>query len=219
MGGPCQAAGASCCCAHGRVGSATTGAVCAHAAYQKPGGGMRTPRLIAVSAVLAVVCSALLAVQPVALGKDNVTARLLTPLRLDAVPGDKITVVWALAGTDEHGQRQPFNAIGVFVRLRSASGGRPTIGFATPDAHPQGRYDAQVAVPEGGIGGVQIGLRGSSDGAASDELFPLENDPFAAAAGGVDRPLSMWLTLAGALAVLGVLGAVVWRAWWRAAAS
>jgi hypothetical protein len=38
-------------------------------------------------------------------------------------------VVWALAGTDEHGQRQPFNAIGVFVRLRSASGGRPT---ATP---------------------------------------------------------------------------------------
>src|SRR5215217_1796394 len=119
MGGPCQAAGASCCCAHGRVGSATTGAVCAHAAYQKRGGGMRTPRLIAVSAVLAVVCSALLAVQPVALGKDNVTARLLTPLRLDAVPGDKITVVWALAGTDEHGQRQPFNAIGVFVRLRA----------------------------------------------------------------------------------------------------
>jgi hypothetical protein len=119
---------------------------------------MRTPRLIRVSAVVAVVCSALLAVQPVAFGKDNVTARLLTPLRLDAVPGDKITVVWALAGTDEHGQRQPFNAIGVFVRLRSASDGRPTIGFATPDAHPQGRYDAQVAVPKGGIGGVQIGL-------------------------------------------------------------
>jgi hypothetical protein len=76
-----------------------------------------------------------------------------------------------------------------------------------------------VAVPEGGIGGVQIGLGGSSDGGASDVLFPLENDPFAAAAGGVDRPLSMWLTLAGALALLGVLGAAVWRAWWRAAAS
>ena len=187
---------------------------------------MRTPRLIAASTILAVVCSLLLAVQPVALGKDNVTARLLIPLRLDAVPGDKITVVWALAGTDEHGQRQPFNAIGVFVRLRSASGGRPTIGFATPDAHPQGRYDAQVAVPEGGIGGVQIGLRGASDG-ASDTLFPVENDPFAAPARGVaagqeatsGKPLPTWLALVGALALLGLLGAVVWRARWRTAAS
>ena len=41
--------------------------------------------------------------EAVALAKDNVTARLLTPLRLDPVPGDKLTVVWALAGTDEHG--------------------------------------------------------------------------------------------------------------------
>jgi hypothetical protein len=180
---------------------------------------MRARRLMVVLAVLAVAGSLLLATGPAALGKDNVTARLLSPLRLDAAPGDTITVVWGLAGTDESGRRQPFNAIGVFVRLRSASGGRPTIGFATPDAHPQGRYDAQVAVPEGGIGGVQIGLGGSSDGGASDVLFPLENDPFAAAAGGVDRPLSMWLTLAGALALLGVLGAAVWRAWWRAAAS
>jgi hypothetical protein len=42
-------------------------------------------------------------VQPVALGEDNVTARLLTPFRLDAVPGHKLTVVWPLAGTTEHG--------------------------------------------------------------------------------------------------------------------
>jgi hypothetical protein len=95
----------------------------------------------------------------------------------------------------------------VFVRLRSALGGRPTTGFATPDAHPQGRYDARVAVPEGGIGGVQIGLRGSSD-----VLFPLENDPFARSAGGEDRPFPTWPALAGALALLGVVGAVVWRA-------
>ena len=84
---------------------------------------------------------------------------------------------------------------------------------------PENSRDAQVAVPEGGIGGIQVGLRGASDGSASDVLFPLENDPFAAAAGGVDRPLSMWLTLAGALALLGVLGAVVWQARRRAAAS
>ena len=189
---------------------------------------MRARRLMVVLAIVAVAGSLLLATGPAALGKEGVTARLLTPLRLDAAaPGEKITVVWGLGWTDEHGRRQPFNAIGVFVRLRSASGGRPTIGFATPDAHPQGRYDAQVAVPEGGIGGVQIGLGGSSDGGASDVLFPLENDPFAAPARGVaagqeatsGRPLPTWLALAGALALLGLLGAVVWRARWRTAAS
>jgi hypothetical protein len=188
---------------------------------------MRTRRLMVVLAVLAMAGLLVLAAGPAALGKEGVKARLLTDLRVDAAPGEQLTVVWALAGTDEHGRRQPFNAIGVFVRLLSASGGRPTIGFATPDAHPQGRYDAQVAVPEGGIGGVQIGLRGSSDGAASDELFPLESDPLAAPASGVaagqeaplGKPLPGWLALAGALALLGVLGAVVWRARWRTAAS
>jgi hypothetical protein len=194
---------------------------------QNPEPAMRARGLIAVLAVLAVACSLLLGAGPAALGKENVKARLLTPLRLDVSPGEKLTVVWALSGADEHGRRLPFNAIGVFIRLLSASGGGSTVGFATPDAHPQGRYDAQVAVPEGGIGGVQIGLRGSSDIGASDTLFPLENDPFAAPArqGGTGQeaptgnPLPRWLVLAGALALLGVLGAVVWRARWRTAPS
>jgi hypothetical protein len=188
---------------------------------------MRARRLMMVLAVLVMAWALLLGAGPAALGKENVKARLLTPLGVDAAPGEQLTVVWALAGTDEQGRRQPFNAIGVFVRLLSASGGRPTIGFATPDAHPQGRYDAQVAVPEGGIGGVQIGLRGSIDGRASDELFPLENDPLAVPARGVAAgqeatpggPVPAWLALAGALALLGGLGAVVWRARWRTAAS
>jgi hypothetical protein len=188
---------------------------------------MRARALIAVPTVVAMAWSLLLVAAPVALGKDNVKARLLTPLRVDAAPGEQLTVVWALAGADEHGRRLPFNAIGVFVRLLSASGGRPTIGLATPDAHPQGRYDAQVAVPEGGIGGVQIGLLGDSDVGSNDTLFPLENDPFAAPDRGVaagqaapsGRPLPIWLALAGALGLLGVLGAVVWRARWGTAAS
>jgi hypothetical protein len=171
---------------------------------------MRTRCLVLVLPVLAVAGWLLLA-GPVAFGKENVTARLLSPLRLDAAPGEKITVVWALGGADEHGQRQPFNAIGVFVRLLSASGGRPTVGFATPDAHPQGRYDAQVAVPKGGIGGIQIGLGGASDVGVGETLFPLENDPLAAAARGVDKQVPMWLVLSGTLALLSVLGAVVWR--------
>jgi hypothetical protein len=84
-----------------------------------------------------------------------------------------------------------------------------------------------VAVPKGRIGGVQIGLRGTSDGSASEVLFPLENDPFATAARRVaagqeapsGKPLPTWVALAGALGLLGVLGAVVWRARWRTAAS
>jgi hypothetical protein len=180
---------------------------------------LRARALIAVPAVVAMAGALLLAAGPAALGKDNVTARLFTPLRLDAAPGERLTVVWALAGADEHGRRLPFNAIGVFVRLLSASGGRPTTGFATPDAHPQGRYDAQVAVPQGGIGGIQIGLGGTSDVGGGDTLFPLENDPFAAPARGAaagrvaapGRDLPVWPAPAGALGLLGVLAAMIWR--------
>jgi len=73
---------------------------------------MRARALIAVPAVVAMAGALLLAAGPAALGKDNVTARLLTPLRLDAAPGERLTVAWVLAGTDEHGRRLPFNAIG-----------------------------------------------------------------------------------------------------------
>ena len=188
-------------------------------------------RPIVVLAVVAVAGVLLLAAGP-AHAKEGVTARLLTPLPVDAAPGERVTVVWALGGVDERGTRRPFNAIGVFVRLLSATGARSTIGFATPDAHPTGRYDAQVTVPEGGIGGVQVGLGGTSDGAAADTRFPLENDPFAAARGqgaaggpGAAAPRQTtagWPALAwhvGALALVGAFGMVAWRARRRAAAG
>jgi hypothetical protein len=101
---------------------------------------MRARRLMVMLAALAVACSLLLAAGSAALAKEGGNARLPSPLRADAAPGEQLTVAWVLAGTDEHGRRQPFNAIGVFVRLLSASGGRPTVGFATPDAHSQGRW-------------------------------------------------------------------------------
>jgi hypothetical protein len=172
---------------------------------------MRARSLLPVGVVLAAACALVLAAVP-AVCKEGVTARLVSQLPKDARPGETVTVAWVLAGPDESGRRLPFNAIGVFVRLASAGSGRPTIGFATPDAHPDGRYDARVAVPSGGIGGVQIGLRGENDAGASDVVFPLDNDPFAAPAGPTPPPsrggLPAWPVLAGAATL--AMAAVAW---------
>jgi hypothetical protein len=59
----------------------------------------------------------------------------------------------------------------MFMRLLSRTGDASTAGFADSDAN--GRNTSAVMVPVGGIGGVRIGLRGTTD-----ILFPLDNDPF-----------------------------------------
>lgn len=109
---------------------------------------------------------------PMASGKEGVKARLETPVPLDAWPGQRITLAWTLSYV-ESGEHHPFNAIGIFVRLRSASGEEATVGFAHAGAHPRGRYQAVVSVPEGGIGGIQIGIKGTTE-----ERFPIVNNPF-----------------------------------------
>lgn len=131
-------------------------------------------RLQIVSAVVAATALAL-SLGHIAFAKEGIKARLTTPLPVDARPGQKLTLEWTLAGTDQDGNQRPFNAMGVFVRLESASGSASTMGFATATAHPDGRYSAQVDVPSGGIGGIEIGVRGSTD-----LIFPLENDPLPA---------------------------------------
>jgi hypothetical protein len=118
-------------------------------------------------------------------GKTGVRARLSAPVPLAAPPGESITVTWTLGYRDEQGRWRPgFDACGVFVRLASAAGGRPTLGFDSGGAcsdHPGGDYAARVKVPEGGIGGITIGLRGTTD-----VFFPIENDPLAAARGPIE---------------------------------
>src|SRR5205823_13525062 len=74
----------------------------------------------------------------------------------------------------ENGQPRPFGAGGVFVRLLSASGAPAETAYV----NGRGEFEATVAVPKGGIGDVQIGLRGFSDGKSpADVLFPITNDP------------------------------------------
>jgi hypothetical protein len=98
---------------------------------------------------------------------------LTEALPLDARPGTTIRVRWTVDVPADDGGRQPFNAIGMFVKLLGGTDATSTIGFASATAHPDGRYAANVKVPAGGIDGVRVGLRGSTD-----ILFPLENDPF-----------------------------------------
>jgi hypothetical protein len=124
-------------------------------------------------AVLATATVPLVAVFPAA-GKEGVEATLLTKIPLDAPARTRLQVAWRLTYLD-HGRRHPFGANGVFVRLTSAAGASAETGFASGN----GAYRATVAVPEGGIGDVEIGLQGWTNGAAgtreSDLVFPITN--------------------------------------------
>ncbi len=125
-----------------------------------------------LSVLVAVAAAVLVGALPAA-AKEGVKATLTTKIPLDAAPGTEVAVGWTLAYLDEAGRRQPFGAGEVFVRLLSASGARAETTFVDGS----GEFTANVAVPEGGIGDVRIGLRGYSDGRPSDMLFPITNDP------------------------------------------
>jgi hypothetical protein len=122
--------------------------------------------------VAAVVLGALAAAAGAA-GKGRAEVRLTKPLPLAAAPGTTIRVHWSVQTIDERGRAGPFDAIGMFVRLLSRTGAATSEGVASAREHPDGRYSASVVVPEGGIGGVRLGLHASPSG-----LFPLANDPF-----------------------------------------
>jgi hypothetical protein len=111
-----------------------------------------------------------LASAPGAATKEGARARLTTTLPLAAAPGTLMRVGWTVSVPDGQGGREPFGASRMFVRLLSRTGASTTTGFAPQSA---GRYTAEVRAPEGRIGGVRAGLRGTTD-----IVFPLENDPF-----------------------------------------
>jgi hypothetical protein len=129
----------------------------------------RRPLAISLAVVAAMAADA----APPATAKEGVKATLTTWIPTEAPAGTRVTLTWklALAGG------KPFGANGVFVRLRSAAGAGAETGVAPSGAYETGEYAATVVVPKGGIGDVQIGLHGWSDGQPSDLLFPITNDP------------------------------------------
>jgi hypothetical protein len=127
--------------------------------------GRRTATILLAGALAA------LAAVP-ASAKEGVEATLVAPIPANAEPGETIAA-------EENGERQPFGAEGIYVKLLSASGGRPTVGDASGSAG--GGYTATVRVPEGGIGGITVGLMGWATDATgtrrSDAFFPVTNWP------------------------------------------
>jgi hypothetical protein len=154
--------------------------------------------VVRLAALIAAALLALIAA-PAALAKDDVRATLVRSVDLDARQGERIWIEWKLE--DERGR--PFGAGGVFVRLRSAAGGRTV--WAVTDG--SGRFRVRATVPEGGIGRIEFGLQGwrTAGGRTTraDILFPLTNDPFArsrdqrpqAASKLAGSPLPAWLAV------------------------
>jgi hypothetical protein len=161
--------------------------------------------------VLLLVVAAAFVVAQTAGAKEGVKATLTTPIDLDAKAGTRLDVAWRLWSLDQKGRRRPFGAGDVFVRLRSATGGAPREAFAAARGDA-GEYRASVTVPAGGIGAVEIGLRGFASSATgrrrADVLFPVTNGPALGAAptSGTDNG---WETWAATLVAAALCAAVV----------
>jgi hypothetical protein len=163
---------------------------------------------------LPIAALALVAALPAA-AKEGVKATLTTSIPLDAPAGTRLHVAWTLASADG----TPFGAGGIFVRLVSASGAGAETAFASAYT---GEYTATVRVPEGGIGDVEIGIRGFTSGPTgrhrADVVFPITNDPVPGTARVVAahsaRGPTIWIyvLVVGSLCALAVLAvALVWR--------
>jgi hypothetical protein len=121
-------------------------------------------------ALIGIVAVAALGAASLALSKEGARGRLTTTVPLEAAPGTNVRVGWTVDVPDGAGGREPFGAMHMFLRLLSRTGAAATTGFARETS---GRYKTDVSVPAGGIGGIRVGLRGSTE-----IFFPLENDPF-----------------------------------------
>ena len=132
-----------------------------------------------VTRVVALAVATILLAAPAATAKENVRARLVSRLALDARAGTTITVTWRLY-VREHGERRPFDAGELFVRLRGQARGAATRAYGDGG---NGRYRARIKVPRGGLAGIRFGLMGyrTYPGGTMEPApvyFPLDNDPF-----------------------------------------
>jgi hypothetical protein len=128
---------------------------------------MRVRRLLPFAAVVAALAA------PAASAKEGAQAHVLTPLPARPAPGSLITVRWSVDVPGAHGTREPFGAIGMFVRLVSRNGA--SISVTARQYQPP--YQVRIRVPAGGVRVVRFGLHGTSCGPSgchpSPMFFPL----------------------------------------------
>jgi hypothetical protein len=89
--------------------------------------------------------------------KDDVVARVLTPISHDAAPGSKVNVVWTLTAVDGE-ESSPFGGTAVFIRLFGPAGSHSKRVYGAEIE--SGRFRATVRIPRGGVRRVAIGLMG-----------------------------------------------------------
>ena len=97
-------------------------------------------------------------------------ATLTRPIPRHALVDTQVRVAFTLR--DASGR--PVDARRVFVRLICPTRDASSIAFASSTSHPNGRYVVLATVPPGGLGYLQIGVRGSTD-----VRVPITNNPLA----------------------------------------
>ena len=108
---------------------------------------------------------------PAASAKEGAQAHLLRSLPAHHGAGTLITIRWTVTVPGSAGKREPFSAIGMFVRLVGAN--HATTTATAPQKHGP-PYSVRIRVPRGAIRAIRFGLHGRNDNGPSDIYFPLK---------------------------------------------
>lgn len=176
------------------------------------------------SAILLAAVALLALTAGPALAKGGGVARLDAPVPVDTPPGTEVEIGWTVVAVDEAGDAHPIVGSPIYVRIVPAGGGAPVEVHGTEQPSGSGRYVATVVVPEGGIGRVEIAMRGQAcDGSTcwqADYVLPIQEDPnviqpaagpgaHGSGAPSDQAPLAALVATVTGLAVLGALVALV----------
>jgi hypothetical protein len=104
----------------------------------------------------------LLSLAGIAAAKEGAVASLDAPIPPGAEPGSEIEVGWSAGWPDGAGGLDPIVGSPVFIRLTSVDGSERVEASGTEQPSGSGHYVATITVPRGGVGLVEIGLRGES---------------------------------------------------------
>ena len=122
----------------------------------------------------------LLSMAGIAAAKEGAEASLDAPIPPATEPETEIEVGWSAGWPDGAGGLDPIIGSPVFIRLTSVDGSEKVETSGTERPSGSGHYVATITVPRGGVGLVEIGLRGEScvDGECtrSDLMFVLAEE-------------------------------------------